>query len=238
MNKKIMTVAIAGSLAMSLSAFASSGPGASHHGSHEDNMDWSKGWYVGAGINGDATNTANLVGRDPAVFANGSNTAGGITAAPSEFEQTSNNIGFDVFVGRDVSRHFAFEVGYTWVGNVEFETEVTEDEVDEITVQQWNVHAVGVVKMPVGEYFTVFGKGGIAYLSSVHEISKNEDLPTAVNSDETLNTFALTAGAGMEVAWDQFGVRGEYNVLLPSETARNDFYISDVVSLNVFYKFM
>lgn len=239
MNKKIMTVAIAGSLAMSLSAFASSGPGASHHnGSSHDNMDWSQGWYIGAGVNGDAAGTQTLKGRDAEVFVSGTSTAGGITLAPTEFEQTARNAGFDVFVGRTVNDHFSFEVGYTWLGNVDFHSENSSDVVtDKIKVEQWNVHAVGVGKWPIGDYFAMYAKGGLAYMGNETKLTRAVNT-TPVHETEQLNTFALTAGAGVEVSWDQFGVRGEYNVMLPSDSARNDFYISDIIGLNAYYKFM
>lgn len=240
MNKKIMTVAIAGSLAMSLSAFASSGPGASHHkGSSNDNMDWAQGWYIGAGVNGDAEGTMNLKGRDPSVFANGSNTAGGITAAPTKFDQTNRNIGFDVFVGRSVNDHFAFEMGYTWLGNVDFNSKNASDvKTDKIEIQQWNVHAVGVGKFPIGDYFAMYAKGGLAYMNVDQKTTRSVNTTAPVKNTEKLSTFALTAGAGLEVMWDQFGVRGEYNVMLPSDSARDDFYISDIIGLNAYYKFM
>lgn len=242
MNKKIMTVAIAGSLAMSLSAFASSGPGASHHNgsSSKDNMDWTQGWYIGAGVNGDAAGTQTLKGRDPSVFnGSASATAGGITAAPAEFEQTARNVGFDVFVGRSVSDHFAFEMGYTWLGNVDFKNENASDvTTDKVVVKQWNVHAVGVGKFPIGDYFAMYAKGGLAYMGSEQDFTNAVNTAAPVKTTEKLNTFALTAGAGLEVSWDQFGVRGEYNVMLPSDSARNDFYISDIIGLNAYYKFM
>jgi hypothetical protein len=227
MNKTIATIAIAGSLAVSLSAFANKGAEyKAHH--HHDNLDWSKGWYIGAGVNGNAESTMNLNGS-PEVFDHYLESAG-----ISEVEMSTTDIGFDAYIGRDISKHWAVELGYTWLGNQFFDAEISEVEYYDVEVQQWNAHLVGIGKLPIGEYFNVFAKGGVAYFSSTQEF---ENEFTGVEATDTIHTMALTYGAGIEVTWDNWGVRGEYNVIWPANNVRDDFYVADIISANIYYKF-
>jgi opacity protein-like surface antigen len=229
MDKKIIAIAIAGSMAISLSAFANKGAEyhAPHH-KHHDNLDWSKGWYIGAGVNGNAQATMGLNGS-PKVFDH---------YFPNDFvteyEQTTSDVGFDAYIGRQVSRHWAVELGYTWLGNQFFEGEYLETEVIQAEVQQWNAHLVGIGKLPIGEYFNVLAKAGAAYFSSEQEFTFTDGTASAT---DTTHTMALTYGAGIEVAWDNWGIRGEYNVIWPANNVEDDFYIADIISANIYYKF-
>jgi len=231
MNKTIVAIAIAGSLAVSLSAFAHKGAAYRSSGCDTcvpDNLDWSTGWYIGAGVNGNAQGTMNLNGS-PDVFDHY------LDGLVDEVDQSSSDIGFDVYVGREVSKHWAAELGYTYVGNINFDGELADVETQNIQVKQWNVHLVGVGKLPIGEYFNVFAKGGAAYFSTTQEF---ETVATGAEVTDTSHTMALTYGAGLEVAWDNWGIRGEYNVIWPANNVRDDFYIADIISANLYYKFM
>jgi hypothetical protein len=231
MNKKITAIAIAGSMAVSLCAFANKGAEYEpHHHKHHDNLDWSKGWYIGAGVNGNAQSTMGLNGT-PHVF----NHYFPVTFTATEVEQSTSDVGFDAYIGRQVSRHWAVELGYTWLGNQFFTVETDGAETGNIEVQQWNAHLVGVGKLPIGEYFNVFAKGGVAYFSSEQEISDDFALTSVTDATRTM---ALTYGAGIEVAWDNWGIRGEYNVIWPANNVEDDFYVADIISANLYYKFM
>lgn len=232
MNKKLMSLAIAGSLAVSLSAFASTGPSYSSNGY---NGDWSTGWYIGAGINGDSANTHKKGSIVSYPF-----TSTDIPAAAGDrFKMNNSDIGFDAYVGRQVSDHFAAEFGYTYVGDVDFNLKDSAGvKQDSVRVEQWNVHLVGLMKMPIGDYFNFFAKGGLAYINVDQKYKYNIETGTVTKHTDSLDTVAFTGGVGMEVAWDQFGIRGEYTVIRPNETAQDDFYISDLIGLNAYYKFM
>lgn len=229
MKNTIVAIAIAGSLAVSLSAFANKGADYKPHHHHHDNLDWSKGWYIGAGVNGNAESTMGYNGS-PEVFEGqlGDSFSG-------EVELGESNVGFDAYVGRKVSKHWAVELGYTWLGDQTFDVEESELEVYDLEVEQWNVHLVGIGYLPVGEYVNVFVKGGAAYFSTTQEL-ETEAADVDVNTS-TLHTMALTYGAGIELAWDNWGIRGEYNVIWPTSSAREDFYIADIISANIYYKF-
>lgn len=227
MNKTLVAIATAGSLLVSLSAFANKG--AQYHEHHNNDLDWSKGWYVGAGVNSNAEGTMNLNGS-PEVFDHISG-----MSSMDEVEQNGNNVGFDLYVGRDINKHWAVELGYTYVGTINFDGEIAGIVVEEIEVKQWNMHLVGIGKLPIGEYFNVFAKGGAAYFSSSQEF---ETVSSGAEVTDTIHTMALTYGAGIEVTWNHWGIRGEYNVIWPASNVRDDFYVADVISGNVYYKFM
>ncbi len=221
MNLKKITLATVGSLAISLPAFAGMLDG--YNGA------WDTGWYIGAGINGDAQSVMD--------------TRGGVTqfksATDTRIDRRSSDVGFDVYVGRDVSNYFAGEMGFTWVGDQNFRVRdsSTGDKEQDIKVKdQWNIHLVGKGSLPLGDYFNVFAKLGAAYMQSDQRFT-NVD-PAVSTFTETTHGFALTYGVGLELTYEQFGLRTEYNVLRPAENVRDDFYVSDVISANVFYKFM
>jgi hypothetical protein len=225
MNKKIASIAVASSLAVSLSAFASTGPAYNQSGYDGD---WANGWYIGAGVNGDSQ----------AVMDSNSGVDVFGLASDTVIDRRSSDLGFDVYVGRQVSDWFAGELGFTWVGDQKFRVRDADTRVKEedITVKdQWNIHLVGVGHLPLGDYVGVFAKLGAAYLQSD---TRYKDATLGTSETESTHGFALTYGVGLQVSYEQFGIRGEYNVYRPANNVRDDFYISDVISANVFYKFM
>ena len=233
MNMKQLTLATAATLALCATAFAGGNehtPAYTHSG-YDSN--WANGWYLGAGANGDAGMT------DQSVFGQMSWEGFNIGVLETDFEKSENNVGFDVYVGRRVSKHFAFEMGYTWMGNQNFKAHNVDTLTkDTIEVQQWNVHGVGLVHLPIGEYFNVFAKGGVAYYQNQTDIKSDELTTAGVNGHAVLNTFALTYGAGIEVGYDQFGLRADYTVVAPSHNNQDNFYISDIIGVSLFYRFM
>lgn len=214
MMKSYAPLILASGLALSMSAFAS-----------HDVLEWNEGWYIGAGINGNAESTMNYQGS-PEVF---SGTLSGI----SEVELSENNVGVDVYVGRKINKHWSTELGYTYVGQSEFDVETSETKVGHVEVNQWNLHLVGIGTLPIGHYVNAFVKGGVAYLSTEQEF----DLAGLSDNTDTLHSFAVTYGAGLEVTWANWGVRGEYNVIWPGSNVQDDFYVADIISANVYYKF-
>ncbi len=232
MNMKQVTLATAASLALCVTAYAGghNAPAYSHSGY---NSDWATGWYLGAGVNGDAAMTAQT--------SFGQSWEGTTGATEIDLEKSENNIGWSVYLGRKVSHHFAFELGYDWIGNQHFKattgTEANHGNTDKAEVKQWNVHGVGLIHFPIGEYFNVFGKGGVAYYQNHTDFDTYYNT-AAGTSNAKLDTFALTYGAGVELTVDQFGIRGEYTVIEPNFNNQTTFYISDVVGASIFYRFM
>jgi len=98
---------------------------------------------------------------------------------------------------------------------------------------------VGLGKLPVGEYVNFFLKGGIAYYANKAVFDQiNDNGSETYVYDETTDSLTLTYGAGAELHWENWGIRGEYNVIWPANNIRNEFAIADIISANIYYKFM
>jgi opacity protein-like surface antigen len=241
MKNGIIILAIAGSLSISLSAFANKG--ATYHAPVQEKEKNQGAWYIGAGVNGSSQFSMNAI---PGVTAGGAavsqSTGPTVTAQiqNAEYEQDSADLGFDVYVGYDINKYWAAEVGYTYVGQITYDIETSSEVVrSEAEVKQWNAHVVGIGKLPVGDYVNFFLKGGIAYYANKTEFENvNNNGSETYTADQTSDTMALTYGAGAELHWENWGIRGEYNVIYPANNVRDDFAIADIISANIYYKFM
>lgn len=221
------TFVLACSMLISLSSFANKGADYSppaHAPASHDNLDWAKGWYIGAGVNRDAAFTMQNGGVESLPF---------FTA--DEIELKNSNVGFDVYLGREISKYWSAEFGYTYIGNIGLNGETDEVLVQSATIKQWDLHLVGVGRLPVGEYFNFMLKGGAAWY---YNSEKFHDLPLDAISHNNYRGFALTYGAGMEIPWDQFVIRGEYTVISPASNVQDDFYVTDIIAMSLIYKFM
>lgn len=225
MNKIVSTLVLATSLSISLSSFANKG--AAYQEKNEDNLNWFQNWYMGIGVNGNAENTLNLHGSTE-VFDHIS----GFTTL-DEVEQTSSSPGFEFYVGRIINKNWSYELGYTLLGDMHFSGEIDESREEKVEVVQWNVHLVGIGKLPIGEYFNVFLKGGGGYIMSTQEFLDT----SGVNLRDKVNTMMLTYGWGIGLELERWGIRGEYNVISPANNVQDDFYIADIISATIFYKF-
>jgi opacity protein-like surface antigen len=191
---------------------------------HTDNLDWNKGWYIGAGLN----SNAELLQQ----------TAGSITPlglSGDEIKLDSDNIGFDAYLGREINPYFAAELGYTFAGNVHYSAETAEIHTQSATVKEWNLHFVLLGRLPIGEYANLFLKGGSAWYYNTEKL-ENIIVPQINHTNE--QGLALTYGFGAEIAWDQFVLRGEYIVISPASNVIDDFYITDTVGASLIYKFL
>ncbi len=231
MNMKQVCLATAATLALCVAASAGgvNNPSYNHEGHEHHHHDWSHGWYVGAGVNGDVANENETVYANSIWFLESFDSG--------EFQLNDNDVGFDIYVGKRTHKHFAFELGYSLVGDQKFQSLYSEDRINYAKVEQWNIHAVGLAYWPVAEYFSVFLKGGAAYYSNKTEFSENDAGDEYFWGNNELSTFAFVYGAGLEIAVDHFGVRGEYTGLTTTQANQNAFYISQLVGASVFYRF-
>lgn len=222
MNSTFVRSLLACSLALPLLAFAED----KHIDENIYIKNWTKGWYIGAGFNGNPEFLMNNGSSDALPDFSG-----------TEVELNSSNTGFEVYLGRQVSDHWATEFGYTYVGNITFEAEdeATEVVTDTATVKQWNLHYVGVGRLPVAEHVDFMFKGGLAWYYSSN---KFHQIDPEVITHANYRGFALTYGAGVEIFWDQFFIRADYTIVSPPSDVQEDFYVSDIVSLSLAYKFV
>lgn len=208
--KKILLSAC--SLSLCLNAFAAS----------TDNLNWAENWSIGFGINADAS--SNLQGQ-PQAF---------VDVDTDSLELESTAVGFDVYLARAINDHFAIEMGYTFVGNVDLDY-YAESGPYTVKVEQWNLHAQALGRWPIGEYVNLMIKGGTAWYENTQNL---ENIETGAKVHDKYSGFALTYGGGVEVFWDQFGLRADYTALLPPNRADDMLYVSDLLGLSFMYKFM
>jgi outer membrane protein assembly factor BamA len=221
MKTKLLLLLATGSLALSLPALAETN-------NSGDDLNWSHHWYIGGGINGDVQSHMNLNGS-PEVFAH--------VLDPYDLtsvKQSSFNVGFDIYIGRNIGEHWAAELGYTYVPTTTFDGKQGENELVDVRIDQWNVHLVGIGKIQMAEYVNIFAKGGATYFGSNQTI---ETESTDLSVVDSIRTLALTYGIGAEITWPHWGIRGEYNVIWPASNVLDDYYVEDIMSANLYYKF-
>jgi hypothetical protein len=214
------------SLLLTFAAFANKGAAYHSQPVHKstDNLDWSKGWYIGVGVNADSEFITNT---------NGASLPIGFTTDKVRYD--SNNTGFDVYIGREISPYWAAEFGYSYVGNIDFTGETDHVHEQTASVRQWNVHTVGLGRVPLGYHMNFMYKGGLTWY---YNSGKFHDLTLDEITHNKYRGFALTYGAGLEVTWDQFALRGDYTFISPPSNIQDDFWISNLIGVSMIYKFI
>lgn len=128
-----------------------------------------------------------------------------------------------VFGGMEVTKNVAVEVGYVNLG----ESSATSIKSE---TSGASMHVVGI--LPIGERFSIFGKGGFAILHT--EVDSTND---AFDVNDTDLEWGLGLGASFNIA-DSVAVRAEweryFNVGDETETGESDI---DLLSLGVVIKF-
>lgn len=154
-------------------------------------------------------------------------------------KRTKNNWGFNLYVGRTLNNYFAAQADLIFRGSQTYNTTgvvTTLTAAPGIPVgtavggiatsaqltNQWAADVVGLFGLPViPHYLTLFTKGGVAFYNyqlqtnsavAVFDPTRQEAL-TLVNASSNLqkrNGFKFTYGAGLQLNWNQFGLRGDY----------------------------
>ena len=164
----------------------------------------------------------------------------GATVGQSKFKDSCNDLGgatcddkdtaFRILGGYQLNRNFAAEVGYSQLGKAKAS-------VPGASIEQkasvWEL--VGIAALPIGNAFSVYGKGGV-----YHGELKDTFNSTAFGSAEekTTNT-ALTYGAGVRFDFlRNLALRAEYQRYKdlgdPNSTGETDI---EVLSLGLLWKF-
>lgn len=216
---------LASSLFITTSALAHNMPDAVNN---YNGYDMLTGWYIGIGVNGDAESVMDM-NSSPDVF-NGS------LAASDKVKLTNYDAGIDVFVGKSSSDHYGIEFGFSYIGNVEFRSKNAQGvRTDKIMIEQWNLRLEAFGKWPIGEYVEVRPHLGVAYMDAVQEF---KGISTSAKQVDRYHTAGITYGIGLEGSWHQFGLRMDYRKFHVPNNIRDDFYVSDVLSLNYVYTFI
>ena len=131
--------------------------------------------------------------------------------------------------GYQFSRNFALEMGLTGVG--EFEASGTGQRT---TINIGIAEGAGVLILPLGDKFSVFGKFGM-YTANVE--TRTENIFGGTNTEDKRSTD-LTYGAGVGFAvTPKLQVRGEWQRYQDVESANFRKSDVDIVTLGVVYRF-
>jgi OmpA-OmpF porin, OOP family len=145
---------------------------------------------------------------------------GEATDKVGEFEDSGTS--FKITGGYSFNRYLAAELAYIDAGTLE-------DRIDDIdaTIESAGIVAAVLGKVPLGEYFSLFGKLGYAFYDEKVSLRQGNLSASETNSDED-----LLYGVGAEVNLGQhFKLRAEYEAVDVSDA---DF---DIVSFGATFHF-
>jgi len=215
--KKTLVTSVILAAGLTVAGFASAGvySAPQHHRTFQAHP-----WYVGVGVNYYAGNTEDL---------NYSSDSALELTTPTKIK--NNDIGWNIFAGRDICRHFAAEGGFTYLGNNEWEeTDHTDDSVK--TDSNWFIYFDGLAHVNLNKYFELFAKGGVDYFDGEIKADYHD-------AHDTLHTFGLNYGAGLQFNYQQFGARLSYTQLVVNKVQKENFTWSEpsFIALDFLYHF-
>jgi opacity protein-like surface antigen len=217
MKKLVLTAAAAAVLAASTMTFAAGTPMVSGV---------MNPWYVGVGINRNATMTDKI--KD---------------SAGDSYKLNSAGVGGNLFVGYRMSRIFGTELGLSFLGEDQYKSKsaslTTTYKVK--MKNQWNLTYVGQAFMPVASWFNPYVFAGVGYMNAKVSLAKS-------SVSDQFGGFGVVYGAGLLFNFNQFGVRVSYTVQNESNSAHLDSMsgghvtikmpqVKDYISLDVLYRF-
>jgi hypothetical protein len=238
MKKSILSTLMATSVLFSGMAFADSDTTAVT----VNDTDWSKGWYVGAGINKTANNNyqenSNYNYTDIENYGQYSLSA------------DTQKLGFGVLVGKHVNQTFAVEASYNAYGTNSFTGTSSSNyqgtynagNQDDNFYGLWSTSLLGVLSSPVVSGFSAHVKGGAAYFS---ENWKNTFTPTVSNVYSYVDTGSYSGasfsyGFGFQFDYKQFGLSFDWTRIdlnVSTTNYESGAYVPDQYSVTLLYNF-
>ena len=193
------------------------------------NPEWAnKAWYMGAGV-GVSKATIDEARIRSALLASGS-------TAISSFTRDEKDRGFKVYLGKQLSRNFAFEAGYYDLGEFAFASStVPAGSLNGVAAFRGvNLDVVGM--LPLSERFSVFARAGLAYTET-----KTSFTGTRLNAITGPRRSEKKAGAkfglGLEYKLSEaLAMRAEVERYQVNDAVGNRGDV-DMASLNLVYKF-
>ena len=191
------------------------------------NPDWAnKATYIGAAV---GQSRANI---DDQAAIRSFNSPG---ATINRWSSDEKDVGYKLFVGKQLSRNFAIEAGFFDLGKFDFRTG---------TVQGGNLHTeLGykgvnldlIAQLPMTERFSVYGRAGMNYAKATTKFSGNglSVLGNAKRSEKELNP---KFGVGLEYKFTEaLALRGEVERHRVDDAIRSNGKV-DLYSLALVYK--
>ena len=202
-------------------------------------------WYTGIGFNHDAGTTETRIydNTHPSQLTR------------DKYSLSSTKVGYNLFIGNRVTRHFGTELGLNVIGDRKYKHRHVEQaspsnnytRTDKIK-NAWSVYYDGVFTLPVYSNFSVYGKAGVNYYrakstgdyDSGHHSQSGSELGSPTNyykNSTQLKAFGWNYGGGVQFVYNQFGLRGDYTHMNFSETQEFNYNTPNIVSVDAFYCF-
>ena len=227
-------------LADSSSIDAATNPSIDSHKLSFSDFDWSKGWYVGAGVNRTANNHYEL-----------NETLVGTDSYNSDLSSDTKKVGVGALVGWHYNSWLAIEAAYNSYGSDSYKG--TESGTSDSTYSSentqvdyygmWSTSLVGVLSTPSISGLSLHAKGGVAYFS---QNWKETDTVTAgtyesVVLSESSSGGEFTYGFGLEYDYNQFGISFDWMRINLSSSDSYSYGLQDELdqySLTLLYNFI
>ncbi|MES2149919.1 MAG: OmpA family protein [Pseudomonadota bacterium] len=191
------------------------------------NPDWADhAWYLGAGI---GQGRANIDDQRLKT----SLTASGATLG--SFTTDERDLGYKLYVGKQLNHYFAIEGGYVDLGKYSFNATTSQNGAlnGEVGFRGVNLDLVG--QWPLTERFSVFGRAGMLYARSSAHFTGNR-LFAVTNPNPSERKLNAKAGLGLEYKLSEaLAVRAEVERYRLNDAVGNRGD-ADLVSLNLVYK--
>jgi OOP family OmpA-OmpF porin len=192
------------------------------------NPDWANNaWYMGAGI---GQSRAKI--DDPRLVR--SLTANGATL--NTFTAHERDLGFKLFVGKQLNQYFAVEAGYFDLGKFDFAATTSGNGAlrGEAGFRGVNLDLVG--QLPLSQRFSLLGRVGMQYAKTSTHFSGNR-LAAVTNPDPSERKLNAKVGLGLEYKLSEaLALRGEVERYRLNDAVGNRGDV-DLVSVSLTYKF-
>ncbi|MGZ5198993.1 MAG: OmpA family protein [Telluria sp.] len=192
------------------------------------NPDWANSaWYMGAGV-GQSRATIDDARLTRSLTANG--------AAMTSFTTDERDLGYKLFVGKQLNRYLSVEAGYFDLGKFSFDAATSGNGTlhGESGFRGVNVDLVG--QLPLSERFSLLGRAGMQYAKTSTHFSGNRlNAVTGPNaSDKNWNN---KLGVGLEYKLSEaLAVRAEAERYRLNDAVGNRGNV-DLLSVSMLYKF-
>jgi OmpA-OmpF porin, OOP family len=222
----IVALACASMAAATTASAASDASDAS--GSTFINPDWANSaWYMGAGIGQSRAHVddARLV---RSLSANG--------ATVTSFSTDERDLGFKLFVGKQLNQYLSVEAGYFDLGKFGFDATTSGNGVlhGQTGFRGVNLDLVG--QLPLSERWSLLGRAGMQYAKTSTEFSGNR-LSAVTNPNASHKEWNPKFGVGLEYKLSEaLAVRAEVERHRVNDAVGNRGDV-DLVSLSLLYKF-
>lgn len=213
--KKLLTTSIMAAAALAVSGLASAAaPGVMAYNSVANH------WYIGAGVN------YNSIQRDKNhTFDEGSEV----------FELDNHDIGINLIVGDKLTTHFANELGLNIIGDTGWKTN-DDDEYSTFKIKNiYHVYYDGYFFLPLTQSLEAFAKGGVSYVEAKNELKYHHSEGSCQLLRNSIKTFALNYGGGVQLNYQQVGIRGEYTRIVPNHDSDLFHAFTDTINLDLIW---